>query len=114
VLAIAAARAGCASVTAVDVSRRAVAADHQRVAAAELAAMGVRDGPILAKACGPSLEYAALVDAEGFVPLDNLSGRTVLAAAATVGATRLIDNVFLTVEPGGACVADRGTILEDH
>lgn len=82
-------------------------------AAAEVAESGVRDAPILEKACGPNLEYAALVDADRFRPLDYVTGRAVLAVAARVGPVRLIDNVLLTLEPGKTCVSDRGITLED-
>jgi pantoate--beta-alanine ligase len=42
-------------------------------------------------------EYAAVVDADSFQPLDRLGGRVVLPVAARVGATRLLDNISLTV-----------------
>jgi pantothenate synthetase len=42
-------------------------------------------------------EYAAVVDADSFQPLDRLGGRVVLPVAARFGATRLLDNISLTV-----------------
>jgi pantoate--beta-alanine ligase len=50
------------------------------------------------------LEYAEVVDAESFQPVETLAGRVVLPIAARVGRTRLIDNVQLAVDepPRGA------------
>ena len=42
-----------------------------------------------------SVQYVELCDAETLQPLDRLDRRAVLAVAARVGATRLIDNVLL-------------------
>lgn len=81
-------------------------------AAADMAEGGERDGRLLEKGCGDALEYAALVDASTFEPLEHLAGRAVLAVAARIGKVRLIDNVFLEASPGGNYVADRGTRLE--
>ena len=44
------------------------------------------------------VEYAEVVDAETFRPLELLSGRLVLPLAVRVGGTRLIDNFQLAVE----------------
>lgn len=44
------------------------------------------------------LEYAALVAADSFVPLDRIAGEVVLPVAARLGTTRLIDNLRLRVE----------------
>ncbi len=44
------------------------------------------------------LEYAAVVDAETFGPLDRIAGDVVVPVAARVGATRLLDNLRLRVE----------------
>jgi pantoate--beta-alanine ligase len=44
---------------------------------------------------GVSPEYIALVDPDTFEPLDTLERETLLAIAARVGETRLIDNIFL-------------------
>jgi pantoate--beta-alanine ligase len=46
---------------------------------------------------GVRLQYAAVVDADTLRPLDVVSGRTLLAIAAHVGTTRLIDNVVVEV-----------------
>jgi pantoate--beta-alanine ligase len=48
------------------------------------------------------VEYAEVVDAESFRPLEDreqLAGRVVLPLAVRIGATRLIDNLHLTVGP---------------
>ena len=44
------------------------------------------------------LDYAAVVSAETLEPLDALRGSVLVALAARVGATRLIDNVILKLE----------------
>ena len=46
--------------------------------------------------CQP--EYAEVVDADTFQPLDRLRGRVVLPVAARFGVTRLLDNLHLTVD----------------
>jgi pantoate--beta-alanine ligase len=47
------------------------------------------------------LEYVEIVDMEELRPLKNLAGEVLVAAAVRIGATRLIDNVRITVkEPG--------------
>jgi len=43
------------------------------------------------------VEYAEIVDAETFQPIDQLRGRIILPLAVRVGGTRLIDNVRLAV-----------------
>ena len=44
------------------------------------------------------VEYAEVVDAESFQPVEKLRGRLVLPLAVRVGGTRLIDNLQLAVE----------------
>jgi pantothenate synthetase len=44
-----------------------------------------------------NIDYVAAVDPQTLKPVDAVTGRTVLAIAAHVGSTRLIDNVI--VEP---------------
>jgi pantothenate synthetase len=41
------------------------------------------------------LEYVALVEPDGFEPVERAEAGQVLAVAARVGRTRLIDNVIL-------------------
>lgn len=48
------------------------------------------------------VEYAEVVDAETFVPVDTLQGKLVLPLAVRVGGTRLIDNIRLAVEDEAA------------
>jgi pantoate--beta-alanine ligase len=74
--------------------------------AAALVANGERDADALTDAARAELaaaavaaEYVALVDPESFEPLTRLDGPAVLAAAARVGAVRLIDNVPLQPVP---------------
>lgn len=45
-----------------------------------------------------TLEYAEVVDAETFRPVETLSGDIVLPLAVRVGSTRLIDNFHLSIE----------------
>lgn len=47
----------------------------------------------IAAAEGVELDYAELVDADEMIPLDRIRGRVLLAVAARVGQTRLIDNI---------------------
>jgi pantoate--beta-alanine ligase len=65
----------------------------QRDAAAVQKALAER----LAAAPGAVLDYAAVVDAETLRPLARLAGRALLAVAVKFGATRLIDNMEITV-----------------
>jgi pantoate--beta-alanine ligase len=44
------------------------------------------------------VEYAEVVDAESFQPVETLAGRLVLPLAVRIGGTRLIDNARLAVE----------------
>ena len=44
------------------------------------------------------VEYAEVVDAESFQPVETLTGRLVLPLAVRIGGTRLIDNARLAVE----------------
>ena len=66
----------------------------------------VLDGTVL-DGTVPRLDYLALVDARSYAPvrLDDLDfhGSAVLAIAARVGTTRLIDNVTVRLGDGAAC-----------
>jgi pantoate--beta-alanine ligase len=44
---------------------------------------------------GARLDYFAIVDADTLEPVDAVSNGTLIAVAAWVGATRLIDNIVL-------------------
>lgn len=54
---------------------------------------------------GCEVEYAAAVDGETLAPLEAIEGTVLLAAAARLGDTRLIDNIALSVE--GRKVSER-------
>ena len=45
-------------------------------------------------------EYLALVDPDTFLPVDTVNGRVLVAVAARVGSTRLIDNALVQTEGG--------------
>ncbi|HUW62584.1 MAG TPA: pantoate--beta-alanine ligase [Candidatus Bathyarchaeia archaeon] len=59
---------------------------------------------------GIEVDYVELVDAENLEPVDEVSGCVVLAVAARVGATRLIDNIKYCAPavagPGGAHIKE--------
>jgi pantoate--beta-alanine ligase len=67
----------------------------------------VPDGPARSQPAGasPRVDYLALVDGRSYAPVrdddPDFHGTTVLAIAARVGATRLIDNVVIELSPGG-------------
>lgn len=84
-------------------------------AGARAAAEGERDPAVLRTLVERSilagehvrLEYAEVVGAVGLGPLDRLDGEVLVAVAAHVGATRLIDNMTLSIG-AGAATADLG------
>jgi len=54
---------------------------------------------------GVEPEYLALVDPDSFSPVDAVNGRVLVAVAARVGDTRLIDNILVQTrggDPAGA------------
>ncbi|MCF3964814.1 pantoate--beta-alanine ligase, partial [Streptomyces fuscigenes] len=66
-------------------------ADAVRAAARTVLDLGARTDPPLA------LDYLALIDPADFTEVpDDFTGEAVLAVAARVGTTRLIDNIPLT------------------
>jgi pantoate--beta-alanine ligase len=75
---------------ALEAGRARWAAGERDPAAIEAAAQGV-----LATAPGVEAEYVALVEPDGFGPVEHAEAGHVLAVAARVGRTRLIDNVIL-------------------
>ncbi|MFF6862766.1 pantoate--beta-alanine ligase [Streptomyces ardesiacus] len=88
---------------------RAAADAHAVATSVPGGATAVRDAARLvlddaARATPPlELDYLALVDPSDFTEIgDDHTGEAVLAVAARVGATRLIDNVHLTFGPHGA------------
>lgn len=93
---------------------RALALSRGLFAAQHLAAQGERSARALEAAVQVELDaaalptdYAALVDAATFLPVDALDRECVLAVAAHVGEVRLIDNVRLTpaTQPAPAATA---------
>jgi pantoate--beta-alanine ligase len=87
--------------------RQAATVLHRALRAAESAiAAGERCGDRIRKILSGELnsqplarvEYAEVVDAESFQPVETLRGRLVLPLAVRVGGTRLIDNLQLAVE----------------
>lgn len=87
--------------------RRAAAVLHRSLRAAETAvAAGERRGGEIRRILAGVLnseplalvEYAEVVDAESFQPVDTLRGSLVLPLAVRIGKTRLIDNLQLAVE----------------
>ncbi len=81
--------------------RRSAAALHRGLVAAKSAvALGERNPAALARgieaeltAVGIDPEYVAVVDPDTFTPVDTIAGPTLIALAARVGSTRLIDNI---------------------
>lgn len=85
-----------------DERARAVALHHALCAAQALAADGQRSCEVLLAGARAAMEpfavvpeYVALVDQATLEPVDRLDAPALLAIAARVGATRLIDNVVL-------------------
>lgn len=87
--------------------RKAAAVLHRALRAAEAAIQGgERRGEEIRRILSETLnseplarvEYAEVVDAESFQPLETLRGNLVLPMAVRVGGTRLIDNLQLTVD----------------
>ena len=111
-------------------SRNVFLSDSDRVAAtalsralfsaADAAEAGERSGAalegivssVLSDTVGIAPQYAELTDAADVVRLQRLHRPAFLAVAATVGALRLIDNVFMTPQ-GDGVVIDRGVRLEE-
>jgi pantoate--beta-alanine ligase len=77
-------------------AERAVTAGERDAAAIERSARGAMGGV--------EPEYLALVDPDSFEPVQHVNGRVLVAVAARIGATRLIDNtlVHTAATPRGA------------
>jgi len=81
----------------------------------ELADAGERDAAKLAAAGrqeigrenGVRLDYFEIVNAETLEPVDNVAGGALVAVAAVVGTTRLIDNVVLGVPSASSKLAPK-------
>jgi len=81
---------------------RALALSKALDAARAAVADGERDADRIRAAALPALEsvecdYLALVDPDTFEPITTLNGRVLVAVAARVGPTRLIDNTLIEV-----------------
>jgi len=86
--------------------RRALALRRALDAAAETVAAGERDPHAIERAgraamarLGVEAEYVALVRPDDLRPVERVDGDVLVAVAARVGPTRLIDNTVLTPEP---------------
>jgi pantoate--beta-alanine ligase len=88
-----------------DERRRAVvlfrALEHvrQRVAAGERQAAALQRGveEVVSQTPGARLDYVAVVDAASLHPVERLNGKVLVALAVYIGATRLIDNMVMTL-----------------
>ncbi len=96
--------------------KRALAISAGLFAAADLVDAGEVDAGAIESACrerlgGIDLEYVQLADQASAQPLEVLDRPGFLAVAASVGATRLIDNI--AIDPiGSRWMADRGERLQ--
>jgi pantoate--beta-alanine ligase len=90
---------------------RALRAASDSVVAGERDAQRVRSvlGRVLATEPSVRVDYAEAVDAATMQPIDVFTGDALIAVAAFVGGTRLIDNVALSVD-GGTVVVDDGVL----
>ncbi|HXN38909.1 MAG TPA: pantoate--beta-alanine ligase, partial [Solirubrobacteraceae bacterium] len=96
----------------VDERPRAVALPAALAAATECAAGGERSAQTILAAAreamrpyGVEPEYLALVAPDTLEPIDRLDGETLLALAARIGETRLIDNAILHPATANAAAA---------
>ena len=83
-----------------DERRRATALSKALRGAEQAIARGERDAAAVVRAARAELngiepEYLALVDPDSFEPITIVDGRVLVAVAARVGATRLIDNTLV-------------------
>ena len=92
-----------------DERSRALSLSRALRAAEAAVADGERDAAAVARAAraamnGVDPEYLAVVDPDSFAPVQTVDGRVLVAVAARIGATRLIDNtiVHTAATPGGA------------
>jgi pantoate--beta-alanine ligase len=83
-----------------DERRRALALSRALRAAEAAVAAGEREAAAVAGAAraamdGVEPDYLALVDPDSFQPITTVDGRVLVAVAARIGATRLIDNTII-------------------
>jgi pantoate--beta-alanine ligase len=88
---------------------RALALSRALQAAERAIHRGEREAAVIERAARGAMrdvepEYLALVDPESFSPVQQVNGRVLVAVAARVGATRLIDNAIIhtAATPEGA------------
>jgi pantoate--beta-alanine ligase len=85
---------------------QALRAAEQAVAGGERDPGRLRDGALAALAAQDvEPEYLALVDPDSFQPVQAVNGRVLVAVAARLGSTRLIDNAVIhtpVATPAGA------------
>jgi pantoate--beta-alanine ligase len=89
---------------------RALAAARETVAGGERRAAEVRRrmAEVLAAEPRARVDYAEVVDAATFRPIDTLRGRVVLPLAVFIGPTRLIDNLHLDLDAPDLELPDAG------
>jgi pantoate--beta-alanine ligase len=92
-----------------DERRRATALARGLRAAEQAVSGGERDASAITGAARAAMEdvepeYLALVDPDSFQPITNVNGRVLVAVAARIGDTRLIDNTIIhtAATPDGA------------
>jgi pantoate--beta-alanine ligase len=97
---------------AADERDRALALSRALQAAERAVAAGERDAAAVERTARRAMgslepEYLALVDPDSFSPVQQVNGRVLVAVAARVGGTRLIDNTIIhtAATPGGAPTA---------
>ena len=99
-----------------DERQRALTLSQGLMEAADNFESGIRDSDTLEKivretVTGADIDYVTLADARTATRIPEVDRDAFLAIAAKVGKTRLIDNLPVVQEPGGALWADRGVRL---
>ncbi len=89
------------------------AADALRAGQRDAVALGDQARSTIAAQPGVQLDYAELVDARTFEPITRVDRPAVLAVAALVGRTRLIDNLTITATDSGVNL-DLGVVAEEQ
>jgi pantoate--beta-alanine ligase len=98
-----------------DERRRALALSRGLKTAQRMVETGERDPAAIAAQARDAMgdvqpEYLALVDPESFQPIESVNGRVLVAVAARIGATRLIDNTIITTT---AATPDRAPTTQE-
>jgi pantoate--beta-alanine ligase len=89
---------------------RALDQARERIEAGERDATSVADGVrrLVGEESGVALEYVAVVDPDTLADLERIGDRALVALAARVGRTRLIDNALLRNLKGGSTTLTAG------